>query len=567
MLKSRSARPKPPGIRKSPTGIRGLDEITMGGLPRGRTTLVCGGPGCGKTLLAVEYIARGILEYGEPGVFISFEESTEELTDNVSSLGFDLRGLSRRGLLAMDQVRIEKSEIEETGEYDLEGLFVRIGSLIDQVKAKRVALDTIESLFAGLSNDAIVRAELRRLFHWLKAKGVTSIVTAERGEGTLTRNGLEEYVSDCVILLDHRVENQIATRRVRIVKYRGSMHQPNEYPTMIGSHGLSVMPLSSLGLDYPVSKVRVSTGIKRLDSMLGGRGYIRGSSILVSGSAGTGKTSFAAAFADRVCRSRQKCLYLSFEESPAQLIRNMSSVGFDLQHWVDKRLLQFRSQRVSAFGLENHLVNLQSWVDEFSPFAVVIDPTTGLSQEGESSEILAMLTRIVDLLKSRGITAFFTSLSKGGPGWETSEVSISSLMDTWLHLRNIEFQGERARGLVVVKSRGMAHSNQVKEFLLSDTGVELCDPYIGAGEVLMGSAREAQEAKEKEQAIEEMQAFEQHQNETQAQRRSLEARIDVMRLRLKSLTGEMKASLSREELKQSRLSQERSRMRVARKAE
>jgi circadian clock protein KaiC len=567
MSKSRPAKPKRPGIRKSLTGIRGLDEITAGGLPRGRTTLVCGGPGCGKTLLAVEFIARGILDYREPGVFISFEESTKELTENVSSLGFDLRGLGRRGLLAMDEVQIERSEIEETGEYDLEGLFVRIGSLIDQVRAKRVALDTIESLFAGLSNEAVVRAELRRLFRWLKAKGVTSIVTAEQGEGTLTRHGLEEYVSDCVIMLDHRVENQIATRRLRIVKYRGSVHYPNEYPTMIGGHGLSVMPLSSLGLDYPVSSARVPTGIKRLDAMLDGRGYIRGSSILVSGSAGTGKTSFAVAFADRVCRSGQRCLYLSFEESPQQLIRNMSSVGFDLQRWVDRQLLRFRSQRVGAFGLENHLVNLQSWVDEFSPFAVVIDPTTGLSQQGESNEVLAMLTRIVDLLKSRGITAYFTSLAKAGTEWETSEVNISSLMDTWLHLRNLESQGERARGLVVIKSRGMAHSNQVREFVLTDTGVELRDPYVGTGSVLMGSAREVQEAQDRERAIEQTQAFEENQNETEAQRRSLEARIEVMRLRLKSLTGEMKASLSREELKQVRLSRERNRLRIVRKAD
>ncbi len=567
MPRAQTTRQKPPGIRKSPTGIRGLDEITAGGLPRGRTTLICGGAGCGKTLLSMEFVARGIIDYGEPGVFVSFEESTEDLTENVLSLGFDLRGLSRRRLLAMDQVRIERNEVEETGEYDLEGLFIRLGTLIDEVKAKRVALDTIEALFAGLSNEAIIRAELRRLFHWLKTKRVTSLVTAEQGHGTLTRHGLEEYVSDCVILLDHRVENQIATRRLRVVKYRGSRHHANEYPTMIGAHGLSVMPLSSLGLSYPVSRARVSTGIKRLDAMLGGRGYFRGSSILVSGSAGTGKSSFAVAFADRVCRSGQKCLYLSFEESPEQLIRNMSSIGFDLERWVDRELLQFRSQRVGAYGLENHLVNLQSWVDEFAPVAVVMDPTTGLSQEGESDEILAMLTRIVDLLKSRGITAFFTSLAKSGTDWETSEVNISSLMDTWLHLRNIESQGERVRGLVVVKSRGMAHSNQVREFILSDTGVELRDPYIGSEAVLMGSAREVQEAQDRERAIEEKQAFERHQDTAETQRRSLEARIQVMQFKLKSLTSEMKASLIREELRQSRKSQERRHMRIARKAD
>ena len=567
MPKVRSPKAKPPGIRKCPTGIRGLDEITEGGLPRGRATLVCGGAGCGKTLLAVEFITHGILEYGEPGVFVSFEEPVKDLMANVASLGFDLRDMVRRGLLAMDEVRVDRSEIEETGEYDLGGLFVRLGALIDQVKAKRVALDTIDGLFDGLPNEAILRAELRRLFRWLKAKGVTSIVTAEQGEGTLTRHGLEEYVSDCVVQLDHRVRNQIATRRLRVVKYRGSQHRTNEYPTMIGSKGLSVLPISSLGLSYPVSKARVSTGIPRLDVMLGGQGYFRGSSILVSGNAGTGKTSLAAAFADSVCRGGQKCLFLSFEESPEQLIRNMASIGFDLKRWAARGLLRFRSQRVTMYGLENHLANLHLWVEEFSPTTVIMDPVTSLIGEGLSGEVEAMLTRTIDYLKGRGITAFFTTLSRGGDQTEGTEVSISSLIDTWLHLRTFESGGERARGLVVIKSRGMAHSNQVREFILTDTGVKLRDPYVGPGQVLMGSSREVQEARDRERAGKARQSFERHQRELEGERLKLEAQIESMRQLMNNLTLEMKAASSREQLRTTRRRRERSQMKIARKAD
>ncbi len=566
MTKVQSPRVKLRGIRKCPTGIRGLDEITEGGLPRGRATLVCGGPGCGKTLLATEFIARGILDFGEPGVFVSFEEPIGDLTANVASLGIDLSDLRKRGLLAMDEVRVERSEIEESGEYDLDGLFIRLGGLIDEVKAKRVALDTIDGLFDGLPNEAILRAELRRLFRWLKAKGVTSIVTAEQGDGALTRHGLEEYVSDCVIRLDHRVKSQIATRRLRVVKYRGSQHRTNEYPTMINSKGLSVLPITSLGLSYPVSKARISTGIRKLDSMLGGKGYYLGSSILVSGSAGTGKTSLAAAFADSACRAGRKCLYVSFEESPEQLLRNMASIGFDLKHWIPRALLQFRSQRVTLYGLENHLANLHQWVEEFSPSTVIMDPITSLGGEGLIDEVEAMLTRTIDYLKGRGITAFFTTLSKSAQA-EGSEVSISSLIDTWLHLRTFESGGERSRGLVVIKSRGMAHSNQVREFLLTDKGVTLRDPYVGSGQVLMGSSREVQEARDRDGAAEAKQGFEKNQGEMEGARQRLEAEIAAMRLRLKNLGGEMKAADDRERLRATRLSQERRQLRISRKAD
>jgi circadian clock protein KaiC len=340
------------GIEKCPTGIRGLDEITNGGLPRGRPTLICGGAGSGKTLLAMEFIVRGIQDYGEPGIFVAFEETAEELTQNVATLGFDLDALVRHKQLAVDHVRVERSEIEETGEYDLEGLFIRLGTMIDQIGAKRIAIDTVEVLFAGLRNEAILRAELRRLLRWLKDKGVTTIVTAEQGQNTLTRHGLEEYVSDCVVFLDHRIINQVGTRRLRIVKYRGSAHGTNEYPTMIDTHGLSVLPISSLGLDYGASTDRVSTGVERLDAMLAGRGYYRGSSVLVSGTAGTGKTSLAAAFIEAACRRGEHCLYLALEEAPAQIVRNMGSIGFDLGRWVDKGLLRFHGVRSTLYGLE-----------------------------------------------------------------------------------------------------------------------------------------------------------------------------------------------------------------------
>ena len=568
MPKTQSTKRSLRGIRKCPTGIQGLDEILEGGLPRGRTSLVCGGAGCGKTLLAIEFISHGILENGEPGVFVSFEEPIRELEENVASLGIDLSGLKRRKLLAMDEVRVERSEIEETGEYDLEGLFVRLGSLIDEVNARRVALDTIDSLFAGFPNQGILRAELRRLFRWLRERGVTTLVTAEQGEGTLTRHGLEEYVSDCVIQLDHRVRDHIATRRLRVIKYRGTAHRTNEYPTMINTHGLSVLPISSLGLGYPVSRARVSTGVKRLDSMLSGRGYFRGSSILVSGSAGTGKTSLAAAFADSICRAGQKCLYISFEESAAQLIRNMMSIGLDLKRWSTKGLLQFRSQRVTMYGLENHLANLHQWVEDFSPVVVVMDPVTSLvGGGGQTGEVEAMLIRTIDFLKGRGITAFFTTLSKGGVQQEESEVSISSLIDTWLHLRTFESGGERTRGLVVVKSRGMAHSNQVREFLLTDTGLSLRDVYVGSGQVLMGAAREVQEAQDQDSAVAAKQAFERRQRELEGERQGLESQIEAMRLRLKSLSGETEGTRGRERLRVTRQSEERTQLRVARKAD
>jgi circadian clock protein KaiC len=516
-------------LEKCPTGIRGLDDITRGGLPRGRTTLVCGGTGCGKTLLALEFIVRGIQEFHEPGVFMSFEETTEELAKNVASLGFDLQGLIRDKKLAMDYVHVERSEIEETGEYDLEGLFIRLNSMIKETGAKRVGIDSLEALFAGLSNEAVLRAELRRLFRWLKEQGVTTIITGEQGQNELTRHGLEEYVSDCVIFLEHRVVKRVGTRILRIVKYRGSSHGTNEYPTMIDEHGLSVLPISSLGFDYPVTTERVSTGNNRLDAMLGGKGYYRGSSILVSGTAGTGKSSLAATFADAACRRGERCLYVAFEEAPAQISRNMASIGFDLDQWTKKGLLRFHAVRSTHCGLEQHLGSIIKLVSQFQPTVVIIDPVTNLSAVGGTEEVKAILTQVIDFCKNQGSTTLFTSLTEGSCAVEQTDVGVSSLMDSWVLLRNVETpSGERNRLLFVLKSRGMAHSNQVREFVLSDTGIQLTDVYVGAGTVLTGSARLIQEAQDTATAQFQWQEAARRQRELKQEQAQVQAQIDAL---------------------------------------
>jgi circadian clock protein KaiC len=483
-------------LPKCPTGIQGLDEITGGGLPCGRPTLVCGGAGCGKTLLAVEFLVRGAVQFGEPGVLIAFEETEAELKANVASLGFDLAGLVRRKKILLDHVHIDPGEIQESGDYDLEGLFVRLGHAIDSIGARRVVLDTLEALFAGLRKAAIRRAVLRRLFRWLKDKGVTAIITAERGNNQLTRHGLEEYVSDCVILLDHRVSDQIATRHLRVVKYRGTLHGTNEFPFLIGDDGISVLPITSLGLNHKVSRERVATGILRLDAMLGGRGFFRGSSILLTGTPGTGKTIVAANFAQAACRRGERALFFSFEESPNQIIRNMYSIGLRLEPLVQRGLLRFHSARPSLYGLEMHLATMFKEVATFQPSVVIVDPITSLMDAGTDSETKGMVTRLIDYLKAGQVTSLFTSLTQGGHVLQQSEMAMSSLMDSWLLLQDLEGNGERNRVLYVLKARGMAHSNQVREFLISDRGIDLVDAYIGPSGVLTGSARAAQEALE-----------------------------------------------------------------------
>jgi circadian clock protein KaiC len=465
----------PPGheLPKARTGIRGLDEITRGGLPKGRPTLVCGGPGSGKTLIALTFLVNGAMQFDEPGVLMTFEENGEEIASDVASLGFDLPGLIASRKLAVDYVRVERSEIEETGEYDLEGLFVRLDYAIQAVGAKRVVLDTIESLFAGLRNDSAIRAELRRLFRWLKDKGVTAVITGERGDGLLTKQGLEEYVSDAVILLDHRVHDQVSTRRLRVVKYRGSHHGTNEYPFLIDASGISVLPVSSMALQHGASSDRISAGLPRLDDMLGGKGYFRGSTVLVSGTAGTGKTSLAAHFLDAACGRGERCLYFLFEESPKQLLRNMRSIGVDLDPWVAAGLLQFHADRPSRYGLETHLATIHGVVADFKPTVTVLDPVTNLMTVGTSTDVQAMLTRLIDHLKTENITAMMTSLEPGQTAVERTETMISSLMDTWIVLSNEDAGGEHRRGLYVLKSRGMEHSNQRREFALTADGMNI----------------------------------------------------------------------------------------------
>jgi circadian clock protein KaiC len=522
------------GIEKSPTGIAGFDEITGGGLPTGRPTLVCGGPGCGKTLFAMQFLVKGAVEFGEPGVFMSFEELSEELAQNVASLGFNLDELVEQGKISMDTVVIERSEIEENGEYDLEGLFLRLGFAIDSVGARRVVLDTIESLFSGFDNEAVLRAELRRLFRFLKERGVTVVITGERGDGQLTRQGLEEYVSDCVILLDHRVNEQVSTRRMRIVKYRGSSHGTNEYPFIIDDRGLEVLPVTGLHLQHSASTERISSGVERLDTMLGGEGFYRGTSILVSGTAGTGKSSLCAHFADATCARGERCLYFALEESQEQIVRNMRSIGLDLAPWVKSGLLRFQTSRPTLFGLEMHLVSIFRAVQDFDPSVVAIDPLSNLSAIGSYNEVMATLLRLVDFLKSRQVTAMFTSLTSNGDQENETHLGVSSLMDTWLSLRNLEVNGERNRGLYVLKSRGMHHSNQIREFLLTDEGVKLVDVYLGAEGVLTGSARLNQEARERAAALAQQEELAALQRRLDRRRVAVEAQIAALRAEIES---------------------------------
>ena len=516
-------------LPKCPTGIQGLDEITSGGLPRGRPTLVCGGAGCGKTLLGVEFLVRGATSFDEPGVFMAFEETEAELEANVASLGFDLAGLVRRKKIMVDYVHIEPGEIHESGEYDLEGLFVRLNHAIDSIGAKRVVLDTLEALFAGLRNESILRAELRRLFRWLKDKGVTAVITAERGREQLTRQGLEEYVSDCVILLDHRVNEQIATRHLRVVKYRGSLHGTNEFPFLIGDAGISVLPITSLALNHKVTMGRIATGIPRLDAMLGGRGFFRGSSILLTGTSGTGKTTIAANFAEAAGRRGERVLFFSFEESPNQIIRNMRSIGLRLEPLVKQGLLQFHSARPSLYGLEMHLATVFKEIAEFKPDVVVIDPITSLMDAGTASECKGMVTRLIDYLKAGQVTSLFTSLTAGGHPLAQSESAMSSLMDAWILLQDFEGNGERNRVLYVLKARGMAHSNQIREFLISGRGIDVVDAYIGPSGVLTGSARAAQGALERAAVLASQQEAAQLKREMERKRKALERKIGGMR--------------------------------------
>ena len=554
-------------LPKSPTSIQGFDEITGGGLPKGRPTLVCGGAGCGKTLFAIEFLVRGAIVYNEPGVFISFEESEKELTANVTSLGFDLTDLTKRKMIWLEHVHLERGEIEQKGEYDLIGLFVHIHNAIESIGAKRVVLDTIESLFSELPNPTAVRTELRRLFSWLKKKNVTTIVTGEKGDGTLTRQGLEEYVSDCVIVLDHRVTDQSSIRRLRIVKYRGSTHGTNEYPFLIDEDGFSVLPVTSLGLNHISSSERISSGIPRLDTMLSGKGFFRGSTVLVSGTAGTGKTSLAAQFVEAACERGERVLYFAYEESPSQFMRNMSSIGIHLGHWVKKGLLHFHATRPTLHGLEHHLTTTIKLINKIKPQIVVLDPIDAFVMGNNQTEVKIMLLRLVDFLKMSNITAFFASLSTAGEVQELTDMAISSLIDTWLLLRDIELGGERNRGLYILKSRGMSHSNQIREFLLTDHGIELLDVYVGPEGVLTGSARLSQEAKNDAEQLMHQQEIERKQSGIELKRAALEAQIVVLKSEFKEEESKTLKQIQMEKATTRRFSENQKKMATSRKAD
>ena len=532
-------------LQKAPTGVNGLDDILDGGLPRGRPTLVCGGTGCGKTILSMEFLVRGAVDFDEPGVFIAFEETAGDLAANVASLGFDLGELEQQKKIAVDHVHLAREEIVEAGEFDLEGLFIRIKASIDEVKAKRVVLDTVEAVFAHLPRPDILRAELHRLFNWLKQQGVTAIITGEQGEGRLTRHGIEEYVSDCVLFLDHRVTDQVSTRRLRVVKYRGSTHGHNEYPFMIDEGGFWVMPVTSIASDVEVSEERISSGVPRLDTMLGG-GWYRGSGVLISGTAGTGKSSLGAALADATCARGERVLYVALEEPVNQVLRNMRSIGIDLAPWMDKGLLRFNSTRPEQHGLEMHLGKMMRAVNEFEPHVVIVDPISAWVSKSALREASLMLVRLMDFLKSRQITAVYNHLTSGGAFEEATDASVSSVIDAWLLLRDVEYAGERNRAMHILKCRGTGHSNQIREFLLSDQGIDLIDVYTGPEGVLTGSARKVMEAREAAAQTARQAKIEQMKKQMEQKKLLTEAKIAALRAELDGEQAEVLATIEKE---------------------
>jgi circadian clock protein KaiC len=534
------------GIPKSATGIDGFDDVTLGGLPTGRPTLVCGSAGCGKTLFASTFLVHGARDLGEPGVFVSFEERPSDIVSNVASLGFEMGELINANKIHIEHISIDPSELAEIGDYDLEALFIRLELAIDQVGAKRVVLDTIESLFSAFSNPAILRAEIRRLFDWLKDRGLTTVITAERGDGTFTRQGLEEYVSDCVLLLDHRVNNQISTRRLRIVKYRGTAHGTNEYPFLIDEDGFSVLPVSSLGLNHKVYNERISTGVPDLDAMLSGGGFHRGSSILVSGVAGSGKSSLAASFVEAACKRGESAVYFSFEESAAQSVRNMRSLGIDLQPHLDSGALHHFAARPTFYGLEMHLAIMLREIARLKPNLVVLDPISAFDRSGDLSEIQAMLLRMVDYLKAHGTTGVFTHLTHAKSDETDTDVGLSSLMDGWILLLNREINGEFNREMYLLKARGMQHSNQVREFIMSANGIVLKAPYIGEGGALTGSARRAQEAKMRRQDLQRSGEVERLKQQIAHRRKKLAAQIEALQAELAAEEVELTHVISTE---------------------
>lgn len=557
---------EPPHLEKALTGIDGFDEITLGGLPRGRATLVCGSAGCGKTLFATEFLVNGARKFSEPGVLMAFEETSDELVVNAASLKFDLDQLVRNKMLVIDNVQIDPHEIAETGEYDLEGLFIRLRHAIETIGARRVVLDTIETLFSGFANEGLLRSEIRRLFQFMKSFGVTAIVTGERGEKSLTRFGLEEYVADCVILLDHRITDQVSTRRLRVVKYRGSTHGSNEYPFLIDEEGFSVLPITSAGLSHKASKEVIGTGVPDLDAMLGAGGFYRGSSVLLSGTAGTGKTSFSSALAQATCARGERVLFFTFEESPDQIMRNMNSIGIDLRPHLESGMLKIMAQRPFLHGLEMHLVAIHKEIERFNPSVVILDPVSNFIASGNARDVNAMLIRLIDFLKMRSITAFMTFLTETGGSLEATDVRISSIIDVWLLVRDIELSGERNRGLYVLKARGMRHSNQIREFILDATGIKLIEVYLGPAGMLTGSARVAQEAAERDAEVRRKDESGLKLAQLERKRVAMEARIAELRADFEADETEIRQHLAMDAEQEKRIRADRSAMSRSRKS-
>lgn len=547
-------------LEKCATGIQGFDEISYGGLPKGRPSLVCGAAGCGKTLFGMEFLVRGAVDYDEPGLFVSFEEDKVQLAQNFASMGFDLPALEQAHQLLIDQVVLQPGALEQSGDFDLEALFIRLGDDIRAIGARRVVLDTIEALFSRFAAEHILRAELHRLFQWLKEQGVTAVITAERGHSTLTRQGLEEYVSDCVILLDHRVEYQVSTRRLRIVKYRGSRHGTNEYPFLISDHGIVVMPVTSLELEHSAPPERISSGIPGLDEMLEGKGFYRGSSILLSGTPGSGKSSMAAAFVEAACKRGERCLYFAFEESTNQFVRNMLSIGIALRGFLDQDQLRYMPTRPLKFGLEMHLAAMYQAISEFQPSIVVIDPITDFMAIGSDLEVKLMLTRLIDFMKMHNITVYLISLTTATGQIEGSMAGVSSLADTWMHLRDIEEAGERNHGIYVLKSRGMAHSNQIREFVLTEHGMELLPAYLGGTDILTGSARVAKENEDKLAELLHQQEIERRTLVLERKRKALQSQIAALEVEVTAEEAELQKYLQQLQLQQENRTENRNRL-------
>lgn len=547
-------------LAKCPTGIEGLDTITNGGLPRNRLTLICGSAGSGKTSLGVEFLVQGIIKYNEPGLLITFEEKPQEIIENAASIGFDLEDLINKKKLFIEYIQLQEEEIAQSGDYTLEALLIRFEQIVTSIAIKRVSLDTLDSIFAILGNTPILRAEIYRLFSWLKQKNITSLVTSEAGINTLSRNGLEEYISDCVISLRTNIVSEVLTRLLRIVKYRGSKHGTNEYPFLITDSGINLFPITSNYLNNIVSTEFVSTGVKELDEMMDNKGYYQGSTVLITGTAGTGKTSLASIFSNSICQTGERCIYFTFEEMINQILRNMSSINLNLQQWIDKDLLKFYAYRSSIYGLETHLLTIQNLIKQFKPQAVIIDPINNFELIGTELEIKSMMTRLIDFLKAQQITALFTSLTTVINPKEHAEVGISSLIDSWLVLQNLEYAGERTRGITIVKSRGIAHSNQIREFIITSNGVKLEKIYVGPNGILTGSARLDQEEQENLQFLLQEKETLRRKKLLEHKKATLEAKIMALKSEFDADTEEIESLIMKEEIQNKGILETRSTM-------